>query len=209
LLIPYLVAEGVLSPLIMPAMLPDMLDTTRPSYIAPADYKVDEHTTNIVTSFFTTSFNLGGIFGPLLGAYLIPSFGGWIHMTGFVEDQLGMGTVLSEATTPPPPSPTMVAESVGVGSRPQAQPQDDEQVLASSDGPQTSEMSMAELENAFGFRSVLATMALVFLAISSVLLMFECVVFNAAGKYQLVKTSEEDDNKNRDENKQGSEERVP
>ena len=40
-----------------------MLDTTRPSNVLAKDYTVDEHTTNIITSFFTTSFNLGGIFG--------------------------------------------------------------------------------------------------------------------------------------------------
>lgn len=209
LLIPYLVAEGVLSPLIMPAMLPDMLDTTRPSHVAAVDYKVDEHTTNIVTSFFTTSFNLGGIFGPLLGAYLIPTFGSWIHMTGFVEDQLGMGTVLAEATTPPPLPPTAAAERNGLTSGPQVQREDDEQVLvASSDGLQTSEMSMAELENAFGFRSLLAAMALVHLAIAFLLLLFECAALKAAGKYTALNTSEEDDHANDNENKCSSKKRV-
>ena len=38
---------------------------------------MDEHTTNIVTSMFTTGFNLGGIVGPLLGATLIPFLGGF------------------------------------------------------------------------------------------------------------------------------------
>ena len=52
-------------------------DTTRPAGVSADDHEVDEHTTNIVTSMFTTGFNLGGIVGPLLGATLIPFLGGF------------------------------------------------------------------------------------------------------------------------------------
>ena len=50
LLVGYLIAEGVLSPLIMPAMLPDMLDSTRPEHLRWQNMQVtvDEHTTNLV-----------------------------------------------------------------------------------------------------------------------------------------------------------------
>ena len=44
---------------------------------------MDEHTTNIVTSMFTTGFNLGGIVGPLLGATLIPYLGGFADDSPF------------------------------------------------------------------------------------------------------------------------------
>ena len=44
---------------------------------------MDEHTTNIVTSMFTTGFNLGGIVGPLLGATLIPFLGGFADDSPF------------------------------------------------------------------------------------------------------------------------------
>ena len=57
---------------------------------------MDEHTTNIVTSMFTTGFNLGGIVGPLLGATLIPFLGGFVddfpfgdaEAAGLDEDQV-------------------------------------------------------------------------------------------------------------------------
>ena len=81
-------------------------------------------------------------------------------------------------------------------------------MVGSSDRPQTSEMSVAELENAFGFRSLLAVLALVFLAIGVVLLLFECAALSSAGKYTPVKTSEEDDNEDQNENKRPSEETV-
>ena len=58
-------------------------DTTRPAGVSADDHEVDEHTTNIVTSMFTTGFNLGGIVGPLLGATLIPFLGGFADDSPF------------------------------------------------------------------------------------------------------------------------------
>eukprot|EP01052_Picozoa_sp_SAG31_P038418 SAG31_NODE_5129_length_2724_cov_2.380571_2_plen_131_part_00 len=52
-------------------MLPDMLDSAASSGTIPAD----EHTTNLVTSIFTTAFNAGGIVGPVVGAVGIPWLG--------------------------------------------------------------------------------------------------------------------------------------
>ena len=80
--------------------------------------------------------------------------------------------------------------------------------MASSDVPQTSEMTVAELENAFGFRSLLAAMALVFLTIGVVLLGMECAALNAAGKYTPVKTSEEDNTDNDNHDIRSNEKRV-
>lgn len=72
----FLLCDGVFSALVMPAMLPDMLDSAAhaPDCVTDAQQqdlqqqanepqKQDEHTINLITSMATTSYNLGGVVG--------------------------------------------------------------------------------------------------------------------------------------------------
>lgn len=54
----YLFLEGMLSPMTNGPVLPDMLQSTQQPGQPP-----DPHTTNLVTSLFTTAFNAGGFVG--------------------------------------------------------------------------------------------------------------------------------------------------
>ena len=72
-LVPYIVMEGVLCPLLEPIFLPQMIDTAMEDY--EEEDAVDEHVTNYVTSLFQTAFNLGQVVGPFLGAYFIELYG--------------------------------------------------------------------------------------------------------------------------------------
>lgn len=58
-LVPYIVLEGLLCPLLEPIFLPQMIDSAMEDY-GDKD-AVDEHLTNIVTSVFQTAFNLGQV----------------------------------------------------------------------------------------------------------------------------------------------------
>ena len=53
-------------------------------------------------------------------------------------------------------------------------------------------MSVAELENAFGFRCLLSLLACVFLTISGLFVLFECCAKAKSARYVPVKTSETD-----------------
>ena len=53
-------------------------------------------------------------------------------------------------------------------------------------------MSVAELENAFGFRCLLSLLACVFLTISGLFVLFECCAKAKSARYVPVKTSDYD-----------------
>ena len=72
-LVPYIVLEGLLCPLLEPIFLPQMIDSAMEDY--GDENAVDEHLTNFVTSIFQTAFNLGQVLGPFLGAYFIGIYG--------------------------------------------------------------------------------------------------------------------------------------
>ena len=58
-LVPYIVLEGLLCPLLEPIFLPQMIDSAMEDY--EDKNAVDEHLTNFVTSIFQTAFNLGQV----------------------------------------------------------------------------------------------------------------------------------------------------
>eukprot|EP00746_Dinoflagellata_sp_MGD_P151081 gnl/MRDRNA2_/MRDRNA2_82777_c0_seq4.p1 gnl/MRDRNA2_/MRDRNA2_82777_c0~~gnl/MRDRNA2_/MRDRNA2_82777_c0_seq4.p1 ORF type:complete len:473 (+),score=49.20 gnl/MRDRNA2_/MRDRNA2_82777_c0_seq4:166-1419(+) len=89
-MMPYLICLGVFGSLVEPVILPDMLESAAPAtdsitdaqqqdvqqqQQAPVPQKPDEHTTNLITSMFTTSWNLGGIVGPQFAYLVVPQIG--------------------------------------------------------------------------------------------------------------------------------------
>lgn len=88
-MITYLIFEGIVGALtISPTLLPDMIDSAASTadcvtdeqqqdvqQPTPVPAKQDEHTTNLVTSIATTSFNLGGVVGPQLNYLILPAIG--------------------------------------------------------------------------------------------------------------------------------------
>ena len=72
-LVPYIVLEGLLCPLLEPIFLPQMIESAMEDY--GDKNAVDEHLTNFVTAIFQTAFNLGQVIGPFAGAYIIGIYG--------------------------------------------------------------------------------------------------------------------------------------
>ena len=95
ILVPYLILEGLICPLLEPTFLPQMLETAERSSGA------NEHLTNFVTSLGQTSFNAGLVAGPLLGVPTIQRFGFrgamvlwggfFLAVTFWVATRLGLG----------------------------------------------------------------------------------------------------------------------
>ena len=94
IMLPYIIVEGVLCPLLEPIFLPQMLDIAQGRKSGDTSpLLVDEHLTNVVTSCFQFSFNLGQVIGPFLGAYFVQEVGfrGALIRWGGAFGVLGVG----------------------------------------------------------------------------------------------------------------------